>query len=98
MARMMLMKKLGEFLTRTGFIFTVRKYKMREKDVMVDRVGSCRRVPAGQITNIDELAPYLPFSGFENLDEWWEAIEYFIKPGEPKYLYKVVLIEQGRML
>lgn len=91
--RMMLMPELGQFLIKNGFIYTVRKYKMIEKEVDVDGVGLCLRRPRGQIFDKKELEWCAKYSGFDSLDDWWKKIRQFIpNKRDPMYLYCVELL------
>lgn len=92
--KMAFMPQLRLYLRGMEKIYTVRKYKMAEAEVEVEDVGVCKRVPLGQISSKEELEPYFKDSGFFTLDGWWDKINDFISSGEPKYLYRVEVIEK----
>lgn len=95
MTSMSFMPQLRDFLAEKGMIYTVRKFNMVEKIVHIEGVGDCKRTPLGLITK-EDLIPFVPESGFETLEEWWSKIRYFIPPGQPMYLYKVVVLPLGK--
>jgi len=87
---MSFLPELKMFLSAVGRIYTVRKYKMSEADVMVIGVGLCYRKPVGTIKIESDLKPYVRLSGFSTTKEWWDKITYFIPdPTDTKYLYRV---------
>lgn len=89
---MRFMPMLKEFLLSNGEVYTVRKYKMVEKEVEVEGVGTCRRIPLGEITDKGQLLSHVPLSGFPTLQAWWNKIQQFIPYADDKmYLYHVVL-------
>lgn len=89
---MKFLPELKEFLQERREIYTVRKYKMEERDVEVVGVGLCRRIPLGIITSKEQLEKYYPYSGFPTLQAWWNKIQQFIPyADETMYLYHVVL-------
>ena len=94
MADMQFLEELRDFLREERVIYTVRKYKMAPKLVHVEGVGSCRRVPMGEITGAGDLAPYYTYSGFPTMGDWWAKVRSFIAPGEPMYLYRVEVEEE----
>jgi hypothetical protein len=83
---------LINFLGKNGTIYTVRKYKMDEQSVKVKTVGTCKRIPVGIIRLKLDLARYVLYSGFRNIDEWWNRITRYINPElDIMYIYKVVV-------
>ena len=90
MAVMSFLPELRDFLKANGSIYTVRKYKMVEKDVEVEGVGLCHRIPIGTISSKEHLQSYVTLSGFPTVEEWWVKILQFIpRELDTKYLYKV---------
>jgi len=89
MTLMSFLPELKNFLRGSGCIYTVRKYKMIEKDVEVDGIGTCHRTPLGGVSSLEDLEDYYQMSGFATAKDWWEKIRYFIPPGSPMYLYRV---------
>lgn len=80
------------FLISNKFVFTVRSYEAKAKyRTFVKGIGPAtvhRR--KSKVESKQDLLPYVKHSGFNNVDEWWSAIERFCK-GKSKYLYLVVL-------
>lgn len=95
MTEMQFLPKLKEFLAENGHIYTVRKYKMVEKDVWVDGVGLCHRIPLGRVLSSEALIDYFVGSGFDTVEDWWKKIKSFVPSGE-LYLYKVEVKEDER--
>ncbi len=95
MPSMSFMPQLKEYLLKNGFIFTVRKYKMKEDTVLILDVGACHRLPIGLVKDKVDLFPYVEHSGFLTLEDWWTKVKYFIpRESDPKYLYKVDLVRR----
>jgi hypothetical protein len=90
MRAMQFLPELKRFLLKYGSIYTVRKYDMDEREVLVDGVGVCQRRPLGRISCIEDLIPYHHFSGFGSLEDWWAKVKYFIPQGNPMFLYLVI--------
>jgi hypothetical protein len=85
------MPRLKAFLIEHGEIYTVRKYKMTEADVVIEGVGLCRRIPEGTIGVTGQLEFFVRLSGFDSVMDWWKMILKFIpSSGDTKYLYHVV--------
>ena len=76
------------YLQRFGYVFTVRGYDMRDKNVMVDDVGECKREKIKEIRDITELTDFVKGSGFLRLFTWWLQINTFTRDNK-KFLYKV---------
>ena len=75
-------------LQRFGLVFTVRGYDMKDKIVMVDDVGECKRTQIKEVKRITDLADYISRSGFLSALSWWLQIGRFTKDSK-KFLYKV---------
>ena len=75
-------------LQRFGHVFTVRGYNMKDKIVMVDDVGECKRTQIKEVKRITDLADYISRSGFLSALSWWLQIGRFTKDSK-KFLYKV---------
>jgi len=96
MTEMKFLPFLEDFLWEKKEIYTVRKYKMDERDVEIDNVGVCRRIPLGEITDKMQLLEYKDLSGFSTLQDWWDKIQQFIPyAGMKMYLYHVVLKKES---
>ncbi len=94
MASMSFIPELKGFLLRTGFIYTVRKYKMGLAIVEVGEVGLCKRLPQGQVYR-EDLEPFVSGSGFNSLDEWWSKVRHFVPNKDyPLYLYRVEILSE----
>lgn len=90
MPTMSFMPQLKEFLLRNGYIYTVRKYRMVEAVVEISEVGRCNRIPVLENISKEDLLPYVEFSGFPTLEDWWAKVRYFTPDKSlPLYLYKV---------
>ena len=76
------------YLQRFGCVFTVRGYDMKDKIVMVDDVGECKREKIREIRNITELRDFVSNSGFLSVLSWWLQIGRFSR-NDRKFLYKV---------
>jgi len=97
LTKMAFMPMLKQFLLDHGEVYTVRRFKMAEKDVEVKDVGLCHRTPIMSITSKEQLESYIGLSGFSTVQAWWSKILYFIPSKEdPKYLYHVVRKEEGK--
>lgn len=94
MPTMSFIPQLKEFLLRDKIIYTVRKYKMVKAVVDIEGVGRCNRLPVLEDLSKEDLLPYLRFSGFPTLDQWWAKVRYFT-PEEsiPLYLYRIEVIK-----
>lgn len=75
-------------LQRFGLVFTVRGYDMKNKIVMVDDVGQCKRTQIKEIKRITDLSDYVSRSGFLRVLSWWLQIDSFTAD-KRKFLYKV---------
>ena len=82
------------FLQRFGQVFTVRGYDMKDKIVMVDDVGLCKRKQIKEIKRITDLADYISRSGFLSAFTWWLVIGRYTN-NKRKFLYEVKRIEGG---
>lgn len=76
------------YLQRFGFVFTVRGYDMKNKTVMVDDVGQCKRTKIMEVKNITDLDFFVSNSGFLRVFTWWLQINSFTAD-KRKFLYKV---------
>ena len=84
------------FLERFGQVFTVRGYDMKDKIVMVDDVGLCKRKQIKEIKRITDLADYISRSGFLSAFSWWLVISRYTN-GKRKFLYEVKRIEKAEV-
>ncbi|MGB7533004.1 MAG: hypothetical protein WA977_08555 [Halobacteriota archaeon] len=76
------------YLQRFGLVFTVRGYDMKDKIVMVDDVGECKRTQIKEVRGITDLSDYINRSGFLSAFSWWLQIGRFTKD-DKKFLYRV---------
>jgi len=61
-------------------VYTVRGYDMKDTYVEVKGIGKCERIQGFQVfckEDLESKPKYLKFSGFESVDEWWNAIMRF---------------------
>jgi hypothetical protein len=87
---MSFLPELKAFLKENGLIYTVRKYRMVDTYVEVEGVGQCHRILIKEISSKEDLLPYVRFTGFSTVEDWWKKIREFIpRAGDPKYLYRV---------
>jgi len=81
------------YLQRFGQVFTVRGYDMKDKIVMVDDVGLCKRKQIREVKRITDLTDYISRSGFLSAFTWWLVIGRYTT-GKRKFLYQVVKVEE----
>ena len=87
------MPGLKSYLKGMGIIYTVRKYQMSDAIVEVAGLGKCRRIPMGIVDRKEGLEPYVKYSGFSSLEDWWNKIKFFIPGNDTMYLYRVEVIK-----
>ena len=75
-------------LQRFGLVFTVRGYDMKDKIVIVDDVGKCKRTQVKEVKRITDLSDFISRSGFLSAFSWWLQIDSFTADRR-KFLYKV---------
>ena len=83
-----------EQLKKYGSVFTVRGYDMKDKIVMVDDVGECKRKQIKEVKRITDLSDYISRSGFLSAFSWWLVISRYTN-GKRKFLYQVEKVEGG---
>jgi len=93
MSRMSFLPGLKFYLKGMGIIYTVRKYQMSEAIVEVEDLGKCKRIPVGVVGGKQDLIPYVKYSGFNSLEDWWNKIKFFIPGNDTMYLYRVEVIK-----
>ena len=81
-------KNVKNHLDKSGVVFTVRGYDMKNKTVTVEGVGECKREKIKEIKRMVELTEYIDQSGFLSVLSWWSQIGLFTAEGK-KYLYRV---------
>jgi hypothetical protein len=92
MARMRFdLDNVKDCLVEHGKVFTVRSYWLVNQDVHVEGVGMCRRIRGFEVHSKEDLKRFVKFSGFESVNDWWEAIGSFIGR-KRKFMYIVKLI------
>lgn len=84
---------LTDFLRVHKCIYTVRMFKYRGSSTYVENVGMCRRSFVGPVCMVSDLEAYVALSGFDDADSWWKAAKIYIKPGQPKYLYRLEVVK-----
>ncbi len=72
-------KCVKDCLMNNGRVFTVRSWNgyAQESVVEVDGVGVCDKYRVGRVSGIKSIEGYVKLSGFERVDEWWNAITGF---------------------
>ncbi len=93
MTEMSFMPRLARYLKSNGMIYTVRGSFYRTPVVSVEGVGSCRRVCITAVMKPDDLAPYVEFSGFNDIATWWAKIQQLHRHSSQLYLYKVGVLK-----
>lgn len=93
MNTMAMMPTLVQFMVANKFIYTLRRFDYKVKDVDVEGAGHCKRSKIMQVTNKFDLEEYTPNSGFASTEQWWKTAKTFIRPGEPIYLWKVEVVK-----
>lgn len=86
---MSFLPELTSFLEEKGKIYTVRHLDYGTSIVTVEDVGLCKRLFIRGVYCKDDLLPYLSFSGFTSIQDWWKKIRSFIRPPAKMYLYEV---------
>ncbi len=82
--------KLKGFLKVHGTIYTVRKYRMVDNEVVVDGLeGVYTRNYLGEVKCLKDLEPYVKESGFKAVQDWQTKIAQFVAIWDTRYLYKV---------
>jgi hypothetical protein len=81
-------KNVKNHLDKSGVVFTVRGYDMKNKNVTVEGVGECKREKIKEIKRAVDLIEYVNQSGFLSVLTWWLQIGAFTAEGK-KYLYRV---------
>ena len=84
-------KCVREFLWENGIVFSVRGYDYGEVGyVWVFGNGNVYlRKRLGKIVSKNQLVKFVKWSGFENVDDWWNQIRVFVKEGRDMWLYRV---------
>jgi len=86
------LKNVRDCLLKHGKVYTVRSYYAwnggEEVLVEVDGVGLALRKYVKEVTKKEDLLLFVALSGFENVDDWWKAIEFWCA-GKRKWLYFV---------
>jgi hypothetical protein len=89
--------QVRQCLLRHGRVLTVRSYLVEGRFgrlVQADGVGLCWRELVGQVKAKQDLLPFVQFSGFDNVDQWWDQVMRFCA-GKDKWLYKVTKYKNG---
>lgn len=87
--------ELKDFLLKTGYIYTVRKYRMGKAIVDIEGVGRCNRIPLEGGVTRESLLPYVESSGFSSVEDWWTKIRHFTPDKSlPLYLYRVEIKQE----
>lgn len=82
-------KQVRDFLSKKGFVYTVRGYCYKGN---LTNIGNsiAERKFIMEVTEPDDLEPYVSVSGFDSVLEWWYKILKYCK--DEKYLYRVKLV------
>jgi len=88
---MQFIPELKNFLRKHGEIYTVRQYGAPNALIAIEELKHLyKRERVKEIKTWDELAPYVPLSGFGSLEDWRAKINSFIPSKmSPKHLYHV---------
>jgi len=71
-------KVVKEFLLKNGFVLTVRGYDYGVKSkALVDGVGEVDRLRLRVVSSKEDIKGFEKYSGFNNVEEWWEKISSF---------------------
>ena len=78
-----------DFLAQHGCVLTVRGYDYRSETAIVPDLDNIRikRKKICEIKSVDDLAGFVPLSGFKTARDWWVQIRRFCKGR--MYLYRV---------
>lgn len=86
-------KCVREMLLSTGEVFTVRKWKSKGRYGVVDFEGkSYMYEKIKPVRGNKSIRGYVRKSGFDNVDEWWDAIKKF--DALRGQLYHITLMEE----
>ena len=81
-----------ETLLSTGEVFTVRKWKSKDKYKVTEFEGRSYLVELVKtVRGIKSIRGFVHKSGFDNVDDWWTAIKKF--GASRGHLYHVTLME-----
>ena len=80
-----------ECLLRLGHVYTVRAYDAAEGWVWVDGFGRCYRRQVTELQSVRDLEPFVTYSGFGSVQDWWQAILSFGNYRKRRWLYYVAL-------
>ncbi len=86
-------KCVREMLLSTGEVYTVRKWKSKGKYGVVYFEDTCYMYEKIKpVKGIKSIREYVHKSGFDNVDDWWGAIQKF--DALRGYLYHITLMEE----
>ncbi|MFP3898190.1 MAG: hypothetical protein ACLFVD_02655 [Dehalococcoidia bacterium] len=83
-----------ECLLRHGQVYTARGYDMSCAHVWVDGVGRCYRRKLGEVRSVDDLRPFVRYSGFGSAEQWWRVLQGFVR-GRRSWLYHVRIVNEA---
>jgi len=69
-------KCVKECLVENKIVYTVRSWEgyTALSNVEVEGIGLCTKKRIIRVTGKDDLAKYLPLSGFGSIDDWWAKV------------------------
>lgn len=86
-------RRVRACLLRHGRVYTVRGYDMSAAYVWVDGIGRCFRRQVAVVSSKQDLQPFVRYSGFDSVDQWWDVIHSFCAD-RPKWVYYVFIRNQ----
>ncbi|MBC8522197.1 MAG: hypothetical protein H8D26_09490 [Methanomicrobia archaeon] len=82
------LENVKKCLTEKGKVFTVRSYCLENYTVSIEGIGKCRRIRGFEVKNKDQIKKFVKLSGFNNVNDWWKAIDAFCGD-KRKWIYLV---------
>lgn len=89
-------RQVRECLLRHGHVYTARGYDMEAAYVWVDGVGRCFRRQVAVVEKKEDLLPFVKYSGFVNVEAWWEVLQRFVN-GQRCWVYYVFFRGNGEL-
>ena len=85
---------VSDYLWDKDIVFSVRGYDYGDMGyVWVFGNGNVYvRKNLGKVVSKNQLVKFVRWSGFENVDDWWNQIRVFVKEGRDMWLYRVDLL------
>lgn len=86
---MNLLPELIAFLRDNRRLYTVRKELYSTTYADVPDFGRISRRYIAEVRKVDDLAPYVQYSGFSDVRTWWRRIKQFNRRPAPYYVWDV---------